>query len=724
MPFHSSSRPCGIFKFIAPVGLLALFCLAASAQTSSNCTTAASTPTQVASTGLTEQIGTVVLSCTGGNSGSSVIASLYITLNTNITNGLDSNGNPLNIAVTGSGPATVTANPAVLTSATTVAITNLSYAVPTPNSLPVTITISGILADIALVQNAQSGTLVTATLAGVGFFSLAPTQIPMAIGAVPFLASILNNGVSCNGSPLPATTDFPTFIANGTASSAVRITEAVQTAFTSLTQNPSASNGTRILVQLAGYPAGTQLWVPNALVGNSGSVPTSAGQFASSVAGGTYTPNANQLLLSLVTGADQNGVGGTLVTPLPAGGISFTGMTQLTVSNGAAYAVYEVLDDSPYVNEAVQVPVFIVNGQTNCNVPAQATLSAVEAPISTVSVATATDPIPRYVYAPLASDCQQTGDCNQNYFPVLSLNTTPISLTGASLGLVQTAQVALLNNGGSVLSYTTSTVYQSGGGWLTVTPSAADVQANLTLTVSADPTLLQPGTYTATVNVNAGEAGTASVPVTFVVGPPGVTIRALVNAASYQTGISPGSYVALYGQLLAGTNVGVTFNGVPATIIPVPAPYNQTQINLIVPSSLSPQSSASVVVTVNGQVSNTYSATLLANALGIFTPGILNSDSSLNTATNPAKRGSFVQVYLTGLAIPVTGTVSVNMGGQAGIAPLYAGAQPTLPALDQINVTVPASLAFTGNSTPLAACIATLPSTPSICSNSVTLYVQ
>ncbi len=128
-----------------------------------------------------------------------------------------------------------------------------------------------------------------------------------------------------------------------------------------------------------------------------------------------------------------------------------------------------------------------------------------------------------------------------------------------------------------------------------MTPSTADVQSGISLSVVADPTTLQQGAYSATINVNAGEAGSGSIPVTFTVGPLGVTIRAIVNAASYQTGVTPGSYVALYGSDLAGTNLGVTVNGVPATVIAVPAPYNQTQINLILPSSLGPQSGASVV---------------------------------------------------------------------------------------------------------------------------------
>jgi uncharacterized protein (TIGR03437 family) len=639
-------------------------------------------------------------------------------LNANITNTLDDDGNPKNITVTASGAA-ITSNPPVLTSASSLLIASLSYTVPTPNTIPVTITISGIRAAVALAPATQGGAVVNASLVGVGF-TVSPPVVPVALGFSTLLGAVQNNGVNCNGSPLPATTDFPGFVSGGTSSSAVRITEALTGSFTP--GNPGVSSGTRIIVRFAGYPSGAQLWVPDAIVGNSGSVPTSAGQFATSIAGGTYTPSANQLLLSLVSGADQNGAGGTLKTPLPSGGLSFSSMTQLALSDGTAFAVYEVLDASPYVTESFQAPVFIVNSQTNCNVPAQATLSAVEGPVSTVSIATKTDPVPRYQAAPIGYDCQQTGDCGQVYFPVLSVDTTPIALSGFAQGLVQTSLLPVLNNGGSFMSYTTTIQYQSGSGWLSISPSFADVRGSLQLKLAADPTALQSGTYAATITIDAGQAGNAKIPVTFTVGAPGVTIRAIVNAASFQPAISPGSYVALYGQLLAGSNISVTFNNVPAIVIPVPAPYNQTQINLIVPSSLNPQSGANVIVTVDGKASNTFSATLTANAPGIFTPGIVNADGSINSASHPAPRGAYVQVYLTGLAIPVTGIVSVTIGNQNGILPLYAGAQPTLPALDQVNVTLPASVP--SGSTQLSVCVATLPSTPSTCSNSVNLYVQ
>jgi uncharacterized protein (TIGR03437 family) len=715
MDLRVSLRP--LFRAILLSACIAASCLVATGQTTSVCNAVASTPSQVAANGLAEQIGNIVITCSNGNVGSNVIANVYITLSTDITNTLDSNGLPENIAVT-SQVAPVTNDTPFLSSANTLEITNLTYTVPDPNSLPVTITISGIRAAVAAVQNAQSGTVVNASVVAIGM-TLPSLQIPIAIASGSQLsASVQNNGVPCT-IVTPTSTDFNGFVNSGVASSAIRVTETTATSFAP--KAVGATNGTRLVVTFSGYGSSAQLWVPSALVGNSGSIPTTAGEFGSTIGGGTYTPNANQLLLTLVTGADQNGVGGTFVTSLPAGGTTFTGLTQLTVSNGTAYAVYEVLDGSPYVEESVQIPVFVLSSSSNCSQSVQPTLNVVEGPVSTVATATATDPIPRYTSVSLTSDCQQVGDCNLGYFPVLSVASTQINLTGNAQGLAQTAAVSVLNNGGSLMTYSTSVTYQSGAGWLSLNPSSGDVSSGVSLSVIADPTLLQPGTYSATVNLNAGEAGTASIPVTFTVGAAGPTIRGIVNAASFQAGITPGSYVALFGSLLNGQNVSVTFNNQPAQVI-----YDSAgQINLIIPSSLTPQSGASVVAMINGQVSNTFTVTLAANAPGIFTPGILNADSTVNSASNPASRGAFVQVYLTGLTLPENSTLTVTMGGQSNIAPLPGQTYGTvLPALDQVNVTIPSSLSFSGNSAPLSICLSPLPGAPASCSNPVTLYVH
>jgi uncharacterized protein (TIGR03437 family) len=680
---------------------------------------------QVASTGLAEPIGSIFLTCAGGTAGAVASGDLFVTLNTNITNIVDSNGNPQYITVISTGAAVTKGQPSLI-SATVLQIPGLAYTIPSPSSVAVNITISGIRAAVASLQNGLAAT-VTASLHWDGFnFGGAP--ISVASGVTPLLASVQNNAVPCAGSPLPASIDFPTFVYAGTTSSAVRVTEAVNNAFAP--QVTTATNGVRIIVNLSGYPAGTQLFVPNALVGSTGSFPTSAGEFGTYPSGGQYLPAASQLLLSYVNGADQNGAGGTLVYLPPATATSFTAMTQLTVTGGSAYAVYEVVDHSATVRQSVQVPVFEVSPAYTCATPPPpSTLSVKEAPVSTVSIASMTDPTPRFIASPLGSDCTQIGDCNSGYYPVLVVNTTPVNITGSSLGTAQNGSITVTNSGGSAFSFTDSVAYQSGTGWLTVTPTAADDGTTATLTLVANPAALQPGTYNATVTINAGAVGSASVPVIFTVGATLPTVTSIENAASFQLGaVAPGSYVALYGANLLGSNVTVTFSNLAASVISdsalQPPNSNVDQINTIIPTALAGQPSSSVVVVVNGQASAPFTATLAANAPGVFTPGIVNSDGSVNAASNPARRGDYVSVYLTGLAVPVAvGSVTVNLGSQTGIVPLYAGAQGTEAALDQINVTIPAGLTFTGNSTPLTTCVTITAGQP-ICSNTVSLYLQ
>jgi uncharacterized protein (TIGR03437 family) len=336
-----------------------------------------------------------------------------------------------------------------------------------------------------------------------------------------------------------------------------------------------------------------------------------------------------------------------------------------------------------------------------------------------VTVATATDPIPRFVANTPGPDCQVFSDCSGSYFPMLSVSTTPITLNGASLGNPRTATLGVTNVGGSQMPFQVSIAYQSGSGWLSVTPTSG--VNSTTLTVTASPAALQPGTFNATITVNAGSAGTASVVATFNVGPQGPLIQALVNAASFKPGpISSGSYVALFGVDLAGTNVGVTFNGLAGTVV-----YDSaTQINLIVPN-LGVQQGANVIATIGTQVSDPFVVALTPNVPGIFTPGIVNANGTVNSASNPAPRGTSIAIYMTGLFNPLTGPVTVNMGSTAagtGLVPSFAGPQGTLPALDQVNVAIPASLTLTGNSVPLGVCVVDY--TGNVCSNQVSLFLQ
>jgi uncharacterized protein (TIGR03437 family) len=129
-----------------------------------------------------------------------------------------------------------------------------------------------------------------------------------------------------------------------------------------------------------------------------------------------------------------------------------------------------------------------------------------------------------------------------------------------------------------------------------------------------------------------------------------------------------------------------------------------------------------VYLTVDGNTSNTFPVSLTANAPAIFTPGILNQNNTVNLATQPGSLGDFVQIFLTGLAIPVAGPVTVNIGNQMNLPTAYAGPS-SINGLEQVNVQVPVALTFSGNSTSLTICIPGTGAKP-ICSNAVSLFLH
>ncbi len=165
----------------------------------------------------------------------------------------------------------------------------------------------------------------------------------------------------------------------------------------------------------------------------------------------------------------------------------------------------------------------------------------------------------------------------------------------------------------------------------------------------------------------------------------------------------------------------MTFNGANATVV-----YDSaTQINVLLPATLGSATTAAVVATVNGVATNTFTVNLVANAPAVFNPGILNQNNSVNSATAPATVGDEIQIFLTGLSTTSTPPVTVNIGSVSlsGAQIIYAGAVPSIPGLEQVNVQVPAALTFTGNSAPLSICVPASSGTP-VCSVPVPLFVH
>ena len=97
---------------------------------------------------------------------------------------------------------------------------------------------------------------------------------------------------------------------------------------------------------------------------------------------------------------------------------------------------------------------------------------------------------------------------------------------------------------------------------------------------------------------------------------------------------------------------------------------------------------------VNGAKIADFNSSAAAALPGIFTmangmgqAAANNQDGSINSATNPAARGSIVTLYATGEGVNVS-SVGLTIGGYAAKL-LYAGPAPGFPGLMQINAQVP-----------------------------------
>jgi uncharacterized protein (TIGR03437 family) len=214
---------------------------------------------------------------------------------------------------------------------------------------------------------------------------------------------------------------------------------------------------------------------------------------------------------------------------------------------------------------------------------------------------------------------------------------------------------------------------------------------------------------------------------------PAIDSGGIVNAASYLGGaVSPGELIAIFGSNFGAANLDIAapvnnaypsalgrtrvlFGGYPGTITAVSA----NQIDVFVPAAVSVLgATVQVVVEVDDAVSPPVTVPVAAVSPDTFTAdssgsgqgAILNQDRTVNSAANPAARGSIVSIFGTGLGLstpqlpdgtlaistpyPIPqATVTVSIGGQpAGIA--YAGAAPFLPAgVFQINARIPAAIA-------------------------------
>jgi endo-1,4-beta-xylanase len=207
---------------------------------------------------------------------------------------------------------------------------------------------------------------------------------------------------------------------------------------------------------------------------------------------------------------------------------------------------------------------------------------------------------------------------------------------------------------------------------------------------------------------------------------PTLTAAAIVNAASYsKNGVAPGEIVTLFPNnvgpaTLTGTGLDasgkvltevaetrVLFSGIAAPIIYA----TKNQVAVVVPYELAGSDSTEVQVEYKGILSVSVTVPVLAALPGIITTNsqgtgqavALNQDGSVNSAANPAKRGSIVTLYATGEGQRnppgVTGAlpgandapvlpVSLTVAGVAANL-TYAASAPGFIGMMQIDLTIP-----------------------------------
>src|SRR5271157_602714 len=198
--------------------------------------------------------------------------------------------------------------------------------------------------------------------------------------------------------------------------------------------------------------------------------------------------------------------------------------------------------------------------------------------------------------------------------------------------------------------------------WLTT-----DVQSGATpaiITVRASTSGMNPGVCSGSLNIFVPGTSPVTVQVTLVMHPalPSLAPAGIVNAASYRTGLAPGSLFTIFANNLSGGTAAAAsppwatnWNGIAVKIngIAVPLGYvSPTQINAQVPYEIGP-GTAQLTFASNGLTGSPVGLTIQPASPGVFadTSGrapAIHQDGTLNSPANPARVGSFISVYLTG----------------------------------------------------------------------------
>lgn len=239
----------------------------------------------------------------------------------------------------------------------------------------------------------------------------------------------------------------------------------------------------------------------------------------------------------------------------------------------------------------------------------------------------------------------------------------------------------------------------------------------------------------------AGSDGAVTIAGTISQSTP-LQIAGVLNGASFISGpLAPGEIFTLVGSnigSLSSNGTSVLFDGFAAPLFYVAT----NQINGITPYELAGRTVSQMELNAGGQVVSNLAVPVAPQSPAIFTldgsgvgqGAILNQDSTVNSPSNPAARGTIVALYATGSGQTNPAGVDGQIAGTAPLTPvlpvsvqiggvnadlLYVGAAPGLTnGVLQVNCRIPANVS-PGYSVPIVLIVGTV-SSP----GNVTLAVQ
>jgi hypothetical protein len=651
-------------------------------QASMNCVLTA-TPLQVSSEGLAEPVGEILITCSQGAPGGAVQGALQVFLSAPIANRLTS-GRILQgvTAQINTGSTYVPLPVSAELSNDSVAFQNLQFNLSAEGAFQ--LKIAGIRAQASAVTNSL-------VLFSGNQQLLFPTpNVVVASGAPTLLASNTAAAiVACQ--PTPAGVDFPSMLALNVPMSTTRVTEAWAAAFSP--KQVGADTGVRLLIRFDGVPAAARIFAPDGVAGSDATQPTLSGQMGGSATPGVYTSGgARSLLLSRVQGAAPDGAGGVAVFTPSAGTNVLTAIGESDRKDESIYLVYEVLDADPSVVETAQIPVWIWlppdwQGQPTVSVVRQTVQLA---PVSEVTGASYSAPVPRYQPAAPPVDCQAIGDCAAPYWPHLQVYAvSPTTFTAPAGGYNRAGYVNIHNTGGGILEWHAVPRHKTGSGWVTITPDTDFNNSNIRFDLL--PQKLAPGQYDAElvfqqVNSPTGAVEEQIIPVSLTVteaapppAPPPVVSDVINPAMGWATPTAPGALLTIKGSNFAETSQ-VTIGGVPAQVLAA----MPIELQVVVPLNV-PMAVYSQLIVWNGS-SGSFPWVVELRPVWPSTTAFRNGDGSLNSPDSPVVAGQEVQVYFTGAALSAQ-PLTIKIHDQFLQVQSTPSAQP---GVDVVRFSVPA----------------------------------